>query len=239
MRNRNSCNIKKDKEHLNMQQKKQASIIIPHHNRHDHLHTLLDILDNKLFDIIIVSGGSFAKNCNKGAKIAETSKLIFVNDDTRPTNETLLKISQTLDFIDFVGSTQITKNDKKYYGIGFIYNEHGSETNHKNFKYYPQIQTAPNQTLFPSGFLFGIKKSVWQQLNGFDEKYRTGYEDVDFGVRCVDKKISMAILDLEIRHEESESDGRFKFCQQNADLFNKTYSQTKLKELYENTNYCI
>jgi GT2 family glycosyltransferase len=218
---------------------KKATIIIPHHNRHDHLHTLLDILDNKEFDIIIVSGGSFAENCNRGAKIAETEKLIFMNDDTKPTNENLLQIIATLNMVDFVGSTQIVKNNKKYFGIGFMHNINGSTTNHKNYKYYPQIQLQKNASLFPSGFLFGIKKYVWEQLNGFNENFKTGYEDVDFGVRCLEKKISMAILDLEIKHDESESEGRFRFCQENTDLFNKIYSQKKLKELYENTYYCI
>lgn len=222
-----------------MQQKKQATIIIPHHNRHDHLHKLLDNLDNKIFDIVIISGGSFACNCNKGAKISDCSKLIFVNDDTTPTNEDLIKISDALNFVDFVGSTQITKKNQKYYGIGFVYNKHGSETNPKNYKYYPQIQIAENLSLFPSGFLFGMNKKCWDKLKGFNENFKTGYEDVDFGVRCMDNKISMSILDLEIRHEESESDGRFKFCQQNTDLFNKIYSQKKIKELYENTYYCI
>lgn len=218
---------------------KKATIIIPHHNRHDHLHSLLDILDNKIFNIIIVSGGSFAENCNLGSKLTINDKLIFINDDTKPTNEKLIKLSDMLDLVDFVGSTQITKNNKKYYGIGIAYNVHGSETNSKNYKYYPEIKLKTNESLFPSGFLFGINKHIWDKLKGFDEKFKTGYEDVDFGVRCIDHKISMSILDLEIKHEESESEGRFKFIQQNTDLFNKLYSQNKLKKLYENTYYCI
>lgn len=218
---------------------KKATIIIPHHNRHDHLHNLLDSLDNKLFNIVIVSGGSFAENCNLGSKIAINDTLIFVNDDTKPTNEDLIKIVDTLNLVDLVGTTQITKNNKKYYGIGIFYNIHGSETNPKNYKYYPQIKLNKNESFFPSGFLFGIKKTIWDKLKGFDEKFKTGYEDVDFGIKCIVNKISMTVLDLEIKHEESESEGRFKFCQENTDLFNKLYSQKKLKELYENTYCCI
>jgi len=47
--------------------KKIADIIIPHHNRHDLLKNTLDKLPNDIFNIIIVSGGTFAENCNKGA----------------------------------------------------------------------------------------------------------------------------------------------------------------------------
>ena len=60
---------------------KVADIIIPHHNRHDMLKECLESLDNDIFNIIIVSGGTFAENCNKGAKIATTDNLIFLNDD--------------------------------------------------------------------------------------------------------------------------------------------------------------
>ena len=74
---------------------KIADIVIPHHDRHDHLKDCLDCIDNSLFNIIIVSGGTFAHNCNKGAKLAETNKLIFLNDDTIPTNEVLMELAES------------------------------------------------------------------------------------------------------------------------------------------------
>ncbi len=56
---------------------KIADIIIPHHNRHDLLKITLEHIPNDIFNIIIVSGGTFAINNNKAAKIATTDRLIF------------------------------------------------------------------------------------------------------------------------------------------------------------------
>jgi GT2 family glycosyltransferase len=71
-----------------------ADIIIPHHDRHDLLKRCLEGIDNKLFNIIIVSGGSFARNCNLGAKIAQTDTLIFLNDDVETINESLIELAK-------------------------------------------------------------------------------------------------------------------------------------------------
>ena len=63
---------------------KIADIIIPHHNRHDLLKNTLDAIPLDIFNIFIVAGGSFARNCNLGAKLAQTDNLIFMNDDIEP-----------------------------------------------------------------------------------------------------------------------------------------------------------
>jgi len=196
-------------------------------------------LDKNLFTILIVSGGSFAENCNYGGKHAKTDILLFMNDDILPKISDIHEICQVTEICDFVGSTQITKTPKKYYGIGFMFNPTGHEKNDFKPIYYPQIQLEAGRSLFPSGFLFGIKKSKWDKLGGYNENFRTGYEDVDFGVRAMKNNFSMAILDLEVQHKESESDGRFKYCNENCQLLDKLYNQEYQRKLYENTNYCI
>lgn len=218
---------------------KLATIIIPHHNRHDHLKTLLDCIDNQVFDIIVVSGGSFAENCNRGATLANTDKILFANDDIKPKPGDLEEICRYLDLCNFVGSTQITGKGLKYYGIGFNYEETGFHYNNHKPIYYPSIQCEPNRSLFPSGFLFGMNHSVWKKLKGFNTEFRTGHEDVSFGIRCIQQNVSMCILDLEVYHEESQSEGRFQYCDENTHLLHEKYSQEYLKSLHESTNYVI
>ena len=75
---------------------KIADIIIPHHDKHDLLNALLKGINHKRYNIIIVSGGSFGENCNKGAKIAETDNLIFMNDDIEITDNQLYKFINSL-----------------------------------------------------------------------------------------------------------------------------------------------
>lgn len=209
---------------------KICSIVIPHHNRHDHLKNLLDRLDNRLFDIIIVSGGSFAENCNRGATLSVTEKIIFMNDDTCPTNEDIIEICNSLNTFDVVGSTQVINDNLKYYGIGFSFYEN---------KYIPQIQLTPRGSFFPSGFLFGINKKSWKLVEGFDTRFKTGYEDVDLGIRLIKSNLSITILDLNILHKESQSDGRHKYNDHNVNLFHQLYDQQYLKSLSENIDYYI
>lgn len=219
--------------------KKLCTIVIPHHNRHDLLKKLLDGLDNSLFDIVIVSGGSFGENCNRGAKLDKTGKIIFVNDDAAPSNADIVSICDTLNYCDVVGSTQITKHNKKYYGIGFSYHEKGFYFNDYQPIYVPSIELEPNRSLFPTGFLFGVTEYAWKKIGGFDLKFKTGYEDVAFGIECVKLNFRMSILDLEVFHNESESKDRFAHNTENMLYLHQIYDQKQLKKLYENTNYCI
>jgi GT2 family glycosyltransferase len=198
---------------------KIADIIIPHHNAHGLLKNLLEIIDNSIFNIIIVSGSSFGINCNKGARIAETDKLIFLNDDTEPKMSDLIEIVKWLDYRDVVGSTQINGAGIKYFGIAL-----GDE-------FYPYQDTKPDICLFPSGFCKGVRRSLWEKLGGYNELFKTGYEDVDFGFRLVENNATMVMLDLEIKHLESQSAGRHNHGPYNEQLLNSFWSAEVRKEL--------
>ena len=207
-----------------MKSEKIADIIIPHHNRHDMLKILLEGININIFNIIIISGGSFGYNCNKGSELAETDKLIFCNDDIKISSEQLIRITNCLNDYDFVGSTQVAgKKKKKYWGIGLF---------KVKDRIIHSISIRQEDSLFPSGFLFGIKKSVWEKMGKFNERYKTGNEDVDFGLRAIRAKLKMKILDLEIEHAESQSDERFTFCKQNEDLFYSMWG-SRLERLYK------
>jgi len=218
-----------NKEYYSTSQK-IADLVIPHHTNHNDLNSLLKMIDVSLFNIIICSGQSFGINCNKGASLATTDKIIFLNDDIEISNEQLIKIVNTLDYYDFVGSTQLAGivNPTKYWGIGLF--KDGED------KVYHSIAVEKNKTIFPSGFLFGVKKDIWNFVGGFNEEFKTGNEDVDFGLRMLDSNAKIKILDLEIKHKESQSVGRFKYCQENEDLFYNIWDQKTLKEIYYN-NY--
>ncbi len=203
---------------------KLATIIVPSHNRTDHLKNLLDILDKSIFDINVCLGGSFAENCNRGARATHTDKIIFLNDDTLPTNEDLKKICEALDHFDMVGASQITGNNLKCYGIGLEQRNDGIRFN---------IRQHHSKSLFPSAFCLGIKKQDWKNIGGFDERFRTGNEDVDLGIRAIEQGFKMTILDLEIKHLESQSEGRFKYMNDNEELLYEMYDQDYLIKLDE------
>lgn len=202
-------------------------IIIPHHSAHTKLATCLAGIDNTQFDIAVISGGSFAENCNRGA-LLPSEKLIFCNDDCYPSTSDLLQIATQLNVYDVVGTTQITGKGQKYYGIGF----QPEDDNDKIIVHRVQLRKGVSH--FPSGFLFGITRDAWSKLGGFNEAFKTGNEDVDFGIRCIELNLKMVLLDLEIKHDESSSIDRLKFCNENEKLFYKMYPQKALRHLMEN-----
>jgi GT2 family glycosyltransferase len=185
---------------------KFADIIIPHHNQHKMLAECLERLDNKLFNIIIISGGTFAENCNKGAKLAETEDLIFLNDDTLPTNEAMLDLATAED--DITGIAQKI-GSVVYYGIK-------AGTTATTYC----LTTKREEVSIPSGFCFKIKKKVWQDLKGFDERYKNGAEDLDLFLRA---KVKFGLIETPIIHHHSQSEGRHKFEKENYALFDQTY----------------
>lgn len=201
---------------------KLADIIIPHHNRHDHLKECLDRLDNSIFNIIIVSGGTFAENCNKGAKIATTSNLIFLNDDTYPDNNILADMAKNGADIVGVAQTQPKYPGLTLYGIGY---------KRRGDKLVAGLSRRPAETHIPSGYCFKVKKSIWEEMGGLDETYKTGAEDQDFGFRALEAGYTIDyILDTMV-HIESQSEGRHTHGQQNQDIFDSKWTDKKIAKI--------
>ena len=203
--------------------KKIADIIIPHHNRHDHLKNCLDSLPEDLFNVIIVSGGSFAKNCNKGARIAETDTLIFMNDDVIANHKSLVELANAPE--DFVGITEFIPSLGKYfYGINFRI-EDGHIKGYKT--------TGPDEMLFPCGFMFKVKRSIWEEMEGFNEEFINGGEDGDFGLRMLEAGHSVGWIDKPVTHFHSQSSGRLKYSKENQEILESKWTQEKLSKVLE------
>jgi glycosyltransferase involved in cell wall biosynthesis len=204
--------------------KKIADIIIPHHNRHDLLKNTLDKLPNDIFNIIIVSGGTFAENCNKGAKIAKTDNLIFMNDDIEPDVDLLVKACEMKE--DIIGFSQLLPNENNavVYGIGWNIIS--------NRDIVSGLKRDPRDVHIPSGFLFRIKKDAWEKLGGFDERFKNGSEDVDLGLRAVENGMSMDyITSKPITHFHMQSEGRLDNREENRKLLHKIWADKKIKEV--------
>ena len=220
--------VKKDDLKIDLYKKlsnreRVADIIIPHHNRHDHLHECLKHLPNDIFNIIIVSGGSFAYNCNKGARLAETDNIIILNDDTLPDPEMFVEACNMKE--DIVGFSQIipSNGEEILHGIGF-YVEGGK---------WKAAATGNLSTIkIPSGFAFRIKRSVWEDLGGFDEGFYNGGEDSDLFFSAIKKGYSISMGQLPpIIHKHSQSDGRLTFSKENQKLLDEKWPNDEVISL--------
>ena len=191
---------------------KYADIIIPHHDQHQLLAKCLETIDTKIFNIKVISGGTFAQNCNSGAKQSNADTLIFLNDDTLPSQEILEKVAK--EKADITGVAQHIPNKRKtYYGLGYRYDE-------KEWFLAEEIR----EVIIPSGFCFKVKRKVFEEMEGLDERYKNGAEDVDFFLRAIKGNRSIGYVRYDIPHLLSKSEGRFDWAFQNNEIFNNNWS---------------
>jgi len=207
---------------------KLADIIIPHQNRHDMLHKCLDRLSHDNFNILVIGGGTFSENCNKGARIATTDNLIFMNDDIEPEDEVIRQMISSE--ADIVGAAQITPNwhkDKIWYGISYKW---------KNGFIAEEITDNFEQATIPTGFLFRVKKKVWEELGGLDEAYKNGGEDQEIFLTALEKGYSIEIIQTPTVHHHSSSRDRFKHTSDNRTLLNSRWTKERIGKILNKQN---
>lgn len=191
---------------------KLADVIVPHHNRHDLLKECLARIDLKRFNVVVCSGGSFAENCNRGARAAITDNLLFLNDDTEPDSD-VLEAMLARDF-DLVGVDQEIQGIA-YYGTALV---EGTL----------EVICNPNVQI-PTGVCLRVRRSVFHALNGFDERYRTGFEDTDFGLRALEQGYSIGfIFGRPIKHLWLQSAGRHLHNEANEQYFNEQWPMERV-----------
>lgn len=200
--------------------KKIADIIIPHHNRHDHLKRCLEGIDNSLFYIHIESGGTFAENCNNGAKNAKTDTLIFLNDDVETETDILIELA--LDKRDYCGLSQLI-GSTKYTGIGWT----KSEDPYVRFN----ASTGTRDFFIPSGYCMKFSKKAWKKLGGLNEQFKNGGEDQDIGFRALEAGMSVGFIDRPMVHKHSQSAGRHNHVDENVELLNKLWPNEKIEQM--------
>lgn len=142
---------------------------------------------------------SFSSANNLGVKHAEGDFLLFLNNDTEVTDgwlDELLIASYTLDNVGAVGAKLIypkipagATNEKKSYriqhaGIAFKYNlqQDNSFIQPYNME-NGYIDDNHDMTLIERSAVTGavllMSRKIFDEIDGFDEKYNYGYEDVD------------------------------------------------------------
>jgi glycosyltransferase involved in cell wall biosynthesis len=198
---------------------KIADIIIPHHDQHGYLKNCLDRIPNSNFNIIIVSGGTFAQNCNKGAKIATTDNLIFLNDDTEPIPDVLRAMIE--DEGDITGVAQFIPDLKQtFYGIGHNKGLDG--------RMHACLATDIASADIPSGYCFKVKRKAWEKLGGLDEIYKNGCEDRDLFLKAWEMKMKFGYVLNPMVHFLSKSEGRFLYAGKMEEICEKRWGKKLL-----------
>ncbi len=199
-----------------------ADIIIPHHDRDDLLEKCLATIPRDQFHVIVQSGGSFAENCNKGAKKAKTDNLIFLNDDTEIDATLLVALCEKKS--DVVGLSQIIPNiPGVIYGLQCTIGP--ADTVQTLFAF------DKGDVFLPSGYCFLMRRHMWEKLGGFFTGYRNGHEDVDLFLRAIERGATFAFVDAPGRHYHSQSSGRSDHIDRNAALFYQRWDKARCEKV--------
>lgn len=164
----------------------------------------------------------FAKACNQGVRIAKGEYLIFLNNDTAPQSGWLdaLLSGAREEGADIVGAKLLYPNGRVQHagvtfnrnGIGYhIFKNFDANTPAVNKKRFMQCVTAACML---------ISKQLFNDLDGFDEQFRNGFEDVDFCLRAgqAGKRI-LYTPDAVVIHHEEQSEGRKQHDYENMQLY--------------------
>ena len=154
----------------------------------------------------------FLKNCNKAASIARGEYIYFLNNDTEVKPhylDSLVKLIENDDSIGMVGSKLIFADGTLQEAGGIIWSDgtganYGRGDDPKAFMY-----NYVKDVDYISGAAIMIRKSLWDAIGGFDERFAPAYcedSDLAFNVRKFGSRVVYEPLS-EVIHYEGVSNG--------------------------------
>ncbi|RQV97374.1 glycosyltransferase, partial [bacterium] len=168
----------------------------------------------------------FAKACNQGANAASGKYFVFLNNDTVPHSgwlNALVKVAEEQQDIGVVGSKLLFPDGTiQHAGVVLIETPRGKLGSHLYWGYpgnfVPANRARDFQVVTAACML--ISKDLFFCVNGFDEKYINGLEDVDLclKVRNLGKRVFYCPHSI-LTHFESKTVGRFDNVNHNEKLF--------------------
>lgn len=197
----------------------QVSVLIVNWNGKTHLETCLDALSNQRdpgcpWRIWIFDNGSkdgscewlrhhhpqvqlmehpenlgFAEAVNRMAEAAEGDALVFLNNDTRPHEDWLFTLVQSLRQADpdvaAVAGMAVDWDEKTldFAGGALTFDGHAYQTAAGLPLHAVDMPQSGTPLLFANGANMIVWRSVFQELGGFDRDFFAYFEDVDFGWR--------------------------------------------------------
>ena len=219
---------------------KWADVIIPHKKSPKmdaYLKQCVASIPKRNYNIHVIEGGSFAQNCNAGAKKAKTGTLIFFNNDMIANPMALWEI---LDHkADICGGQTIYPDGRdQYCGLGLKWNPYKQRV-----EYFLTANT--NEACMASGGFFKVSKEWFMkagnpEYRGFDEGYVTGGEDQDFMLNAITKGATVGFNNIPVLHHLSTSPGRFEHCEKNEDRYRKRWLDRidKLRRIFHVMKGC-
>ena len=155
----------------------------------------------------------FVMNCNMAANFAKGKYIVFLNNDVQVKKgwlSNLVKLIESNENIGMVGSKLIYPNGTLQEAGGIIWRDgsgynygRGKDPEMAEYNYVKEVD-------YISGASIIIRKSIWNEIGGFDKRFSPAYyEDTDFGfeVRKHGYKVMYQPLSVVV-HLEGISNGK-------------------------------
>jgi len=166
------------------------------------------VLQEKYKAKLIETGDNigFAGGVNRGVSIAAGSVIGLLNPDTLWTQKQLEKIQSRLDQEDCLIGISLFDGEGKREKYGFGKKVHFWQLIKNHLFETPAPIKGKNQVDWVSGGALFFRRSTFESLAGFDERYFLYYEDVDFCERARrNGRAAYVYEDLRITHFRGKS----------------------------------
>jgi GT2 family glycosyltransferase/Flp pilus assembly protein TadD/glycosyltransferase involved in cell wall biosynthesis len=176
----------------------------------------------------------FAKACNQGASQASGKYLLFLNNDTEVQPGWLNALVEVLDqdnSVAAVGSKMLFPDKKiQHAGVVIVDDQKLPDPLVARHIYYQQAHNYPQadkmstyQALTAACIL--VRKSAFDAVDGFDEQYWNGYEDIDLCFKFQKKgwQLIYQPKSVVIHYESQSGPERFRRVQHNIDRLHQKW----------------
>lgn len=166
----------------------------------------------------------FAKGANRGAEEADSELLLFLNNDaTLAENWRVMLEPFSDDRVGIVGCRIVYPDGRlQHAGVRLFYDGHGILTA-QNIN----VEQPAGEVMAVTGACMAVRRECFDELGGFDEGFKNGYEDVDLCLRA--KKAGWKVWytpDTTTTHIEAASGPeRWKHVQHNIERLHKRWAK--------------
>jgi hypothetical protein len=198
--------------------KKAADVIIAHWDRRDMLYQTLGSLPLSGLNVVVVRGSTYSVANNLGSLAAVTDNLIFCNDDMIVPRQALFEMIDCE--ADFAMARQFYPDGSpQHCGIKWLDNDF-------------VVVADPAEADCPTAACFRVKRSVFNALGGWNERFINGGEDHDLFFRALEIGRSFAFVDTPVIHYSSQSAGRFDYEAENYKTLREIWPTERLARLF-------
>ncbi len=248
----------------------EVSIVIPVYNQFDYTYNCLRAIHKQSGDVTyqiiiaddcstdatehikdVVSGIAvvrneenlrFLLNCNNAAKYAKGKYIVFLNNDTQVQKNWLRPLIDLMSDpkVGMTGS-KLVYSDGTLQEAGGILWKDGSAWNYGNRKNpadpeYNYVKEAD----YISGAAIMIRKSLWEEIGGFDERFVPAYcedSDLAFEVRKHGYKVLYQPLSVVVHFEGVSNGTDLSYGQKSYQVANSKKFYEKWKDVLEKENF--